>query len=348
MRNFSYQPNPSRIVFGAGSLDGIADECARLDISRALIVSSPGRRKLAERAEALLGARAANNFDGASGSLSASDFDAALAARRDADGLVVIGGGSAIGLGKSLGAKTGLRQIAVPSTYSGSELMTDWRIEGVAGIERGNEEAARPATLIYDAELTLDLPPGVSGPSGGNALAHAIESMYSPNVNPVAFEMGAAGIAALAESLPVFIAEPANLAARERALYGAWACGGFRAGSCLEHRIAQRMRTLFGLTHAESHAVVLPYVVAFNEAAAPEAMARIARALGSESAADGMFRLNDTLGVKPSMKEIGVPEDGLDAAADDIAGVEIPNPRPVSRDDVRALIDDAFHGRRPR
>ena len=224
--------------------------------------------------------------------------------------------------------------------------MADWRVEGPGRTRRGTDPAARPAVAIYDPELTLDLPPEISGPSGMNAAAHAVESMYHPATNPVALAMGEQGLAALAESLPVVVREPGNIEARTRAFQGAWLAGGFRAGSCLEHRMAQSLRRLHGLTHAQSHAVVLPFVVAFNEPSAPEAMARIARALGSETAAAGLFRLNDELGIPASLAEIGMPESALDTAAAGIADAEIANPRPAGRDEIRALLDDAYHGRR--
>ncbi len=263
-----------------------------------------------------------------------------------ADGIVSIGGGSPVGLGKALAVETGLAHISLPTTYSGSELMADWRVEGPERTRGGNDARARPAVVIYDPELTLDLPPEISGPSGMNAAAHAVESMYHPATNPVALAMGEDGLRALAESLPVVVREPAHLDARTQAFQGAWLSGGFRAGSCLEHRMAQSLRRLHGLTHAQSHAVVLPFVVAFNEPAAPKAMARIARALGSESASAGLFRLNDALGIPASLAEIGMPELALDSAADGIADAEIPNPRPVNRDDIRAVLDNAYYGRR--
>ncbi len=247
---------------------------------------------------------------------------------------------------QALAFETGWPHLALPTTYSGSELMADWRIEGGGRTRRGVDPTARPAVVIYDPELTLDLPPGISGPSGMNAAAHAVESMYHPAANPVALAMGEEGLKALAESLPVVVREPGNLEARTRAFEGAWLAGGFRAGSCLEHRMAQSLRRLHGLAHAQSHAVVLPFVVAFNEPWAPEAMARIRRALGSESAAAGLFRLNDALGIPASLAEIGIPESALDAAAAAIADTDIPNPRPVGRDDIRGVLDDAYHGRR--
>ena len=344
----SYTPNPTRIVLGAGTIGELAKEAEGQGVTRALGVCSPGRRAAADRAVEFLGAKAVGICDPGGVNIPEASFDLARSEldRTGADCVVSIGGGSPIGLGKALAAKTGLVHIALPTTYSGSELMADWRVEGATRTRRGVDPKARPAVVIYDPELTLDLPPGISGPSGMNAAAHAVESMYHPATNPVARTMGDEGLVALVQSLPVVVREPGNLAARTLAFKGAWLAGGFRAGSCLEHRMAQTLRNLHGLTHAQSHAVVLPFVVAFNEPSAPEAMAVIARALGSETAAAGLFRLNDELSIPATLAEIGVPKTGLDAAADAIFDGKIPNPRAVTRDDVRALLDDAYFGRR--
>lgn len=346
---FVYEPNPSRIVFGPDCLDDIAAEAERLSIRRALIVTTRARRSLAERAATLLGASCTGIYGDAVPNMPRASFDRAMAdlSAGAVDGVISIGGGSPIGLGKALGVKAGVPQIAVPTTYSGSELRGDWRIEGPDGVENGTDDAALPRTVIYDPVLTMSLPPEVSGPSGMNVAAHAVESIYSPRANLVSTAMGLEGLRLLARSLPEVVRRPDDLAARTEALHGAWLAGGFRAGSCLEHRIAQRLRSLFGLSHAQSHAVVLPYVVAFNEPAAPETMAAIAEALGATGAAEGVFALNDTLGIPRGLQEIGVPESGLDRAADVIAEVPVPNPRPAGREEIRRLIDDAYHGRRP-
>jgi maleylacetate reductase len=344
----TYTPNPARIILGAGAIGELAKEAGELGISRALVVCSPGRRAAAERAAEVLGSAAAGICDPGGINIPETSFIRARAeiGRIGADGIISIGGGSPIGLGKALAYETGWPHLALPTTYSGSELMADWRVEGAERTRRGADPTARPAVVIYDPELTLDLPPRISGPSGMNAAAHAVESMYHPATNPVARRMGEEGLVALAQSLPVVVREPGNLAARTLAFKGAWLAGGFRAGSCLEHRMAQTLRNLHGLTHAQSHAVVLPFVVAFNETSAPEAMACIARALGSKTAAAGLFRLNDELAIPVNLAEIGVPESALDDAADAITDSKTPNPRPVTRDDVRALLDDAFFGRR--
>lgn len=264
----------------------------------------------------MLGTAAAGIRDPGGIDIPEASFNRARAeiGRTSADGIVSIGGGSPIGLGKALAFETGWPHIALPTTYSGSELMADWRIEGGGRTRRGADPTARPAVVIYDPEFTLDLPPEVSGRSGMNAAAHALESMYHPATNPVALAMGEEGPRALAESLPQVAREPGDLDAPTRAFQGAWLAGGFRAGSCLEHRMAQSPRRLHGLTHARSHAVVLAFVGAFNAPAAPEAMARIARALGSETASAGLFRLNDERGIAARLAEIGMPESALDAA----------------------------------
>ena len=344
----TYTPNPARIILGAGAIGELAREADGLGIGNALVVSSPGRRAAAERAIEVLGDAGAGISDPGGVNIPEASYDRAMAGIENtgADGIVSIGGGSPIGLGKALAIQAGLPHISLPTTYSGSELMGDWRIEGPGRTRRGNDDAARPAVVIYDPELTLDLPAEISGPSGMNAAAHAVESIYHPATNPVAQAMGEEGLRALAHALPVVIREPADIDARTLAFRGTWLCGGFRAGSCLEHRTAQSLRRLYGLTHAQSHAVILPFVVAFNEPAAPDAMVRIARALGSETAASGLFALNDALGIPASLAAIGMDESALDAAADGIAEVEIPNPRPATRDDIRAVLDDAYHGRR--
>lgn len=347
---FVYEPGRSRIVFGAGRIDEIAGEAERLGIGRAAIVTTPGRREAAERAAAALGKGCAGISATAATNMPRTAFDAAMADLRafDADGFIAIGGGSAIGLGKALTIKSGLPHIAVPTTYSGSEMRPDWRIEDTDGVEGATgDDRVLPATIVFDAELTLDLPPSISGPSGMNAAAHAVESLYHPAANPVSTAMGAEGLRLLAQALPLVVDAPGDLAARNTAFAGTWLAGGFRAGSCLEHRIAQRLRTLCGLNHAQTHAIVLPFVAAFNEDAAPAAMELIAGALGAGRAPAGLFALNDRLGIPASLAEIGVREADLDRAADVIASVEIANPRPATRDDVRALIDDAYAGRRP-
>lgn len=328
-----------RIVFGAGRIGSMSDEAARLGVSNMLVVCSAGRRKSADRAATALGDKCAGVCDAAVTSMSEEAFDAAMAEikRTGADSILSLGGRSPLGLGKAVVQETGLPHISAPTTYSGSELRGDWRVEISGGIRNGDDPDCRPATVIYDPELTIELPPTVSGPSGMNAMAHAVESLYSPAANPVSSAVAELGIAALGASLRAIMQNLTDMAARGLAFRGAWLAGGFQAESCLEHRMAQTIRRVHRMTHAQSHAVSLPFVVAFNEPAAPAAKARIKQALGSDGAASGSFALNDALGIDLAR---------LDETANLIAERNIPNPRPLTRDDVRTVLDNAFHGRR--
>ena len=346
--DFTFDPNPARIVFGAGKIMTIGEEAARFGLSNMLVVCSAGRRKAADRAAAALGDKSAGIWDGADADMSGAAFLAAMAEikRTDADSILSLGGGSPVGLGKAVVHETGLAHLSAPTTYSGSELRGDWRVQESDGTRNGDDPDCRPIVVIYDPDLTMDLPPSVSGPSGMNAMAHAVESLYSPAANPVSSAMAERAIAALAQSLPVLVKNPGDRAARALAFQGAWLAGGFRAGSCLEHRMAQTIRRVHGMTHAVAHAVSLPFVVAFNTPSAPDAMARISRALGTDGAAAGLFALNDTLGIAKSLAALGMDEARLDETAGLIAARDISNPRPLSRDDVRTVLDNAFHGRR--
>ena len=213
--------------------------------------------------------------------------------RLDADGFVVIGGGSPIGLAKAAAATTGLPYIAIVTTYSGSEMAPRWYIGIADNRVNGESVAALPATAIYDPELTLDLPSAISAASGMNAMAHAVESLYGIDTNPVVQAMAEEAVRLLGASLPRVIEKSAsNIDARTDALYAAWLAANFRAQVGLEHAIAQRVRQWFNLDHARTHAVATPYAVGFNAAAAPDAVARIARALGAKNAARGLYDLN--------------------------------------------------------
>jgi maleylacetate reductase len=267
---------------------------------------------------------------------------------RNADGFIVIGGGSPIGLAKAAAATTGLPYIAIVTTYSGSEMAARWYIGAAEDRVDGETVAALPATAIYDPELTLDLPPAISAASGMNAMAHAVESLYGIDTNPVVQSMAEEAVRLLGVSLPHVVKNSRDLAARTDVLYAAWLAGNFRAKVGLEHAIAQRMRQWFNLDHARSHAIATPYAIAFNAAAAPEEMARICRALGVDDAARGLYDLNVTLGLPTGFKDLGLKESDLDKAVQIVSAVKVAHPRPVSLADLRDVIGQAFAGAPPR
>jgi len=351
MRDFVYDQLACRVVFGAGTFDKLATEVDRLGLSKLLVLSTPGQVKLAEEVARRLGARAAGLYPHARMHVPIETAQAARAeARRlGADGAVAIGGGSTIGLGKAIALESGLPIVAIPTTYAGSEMTPIYGLTEGGAKKTGRDAKVLPRTVIYDPLLTLGLPAKISGPSGMNAIAHCVEALYAENANPATSLMAEEGIRALAHSLPRIAADLGDLDARGDALYGAWLAGISlgAVGMALHHKLCHTLGGSFNLPHAETHTIVLPHAAAYNSEAAPEAMQRIARALGGKEAAAGLYDLAAALGAPLALKEIGLQEQDLDHAAEIATRNPYYNPRPISRDGIRRLLEDAFHGRRP-
>ncbi|WP_321950874.1 maleylacetate reductase [Burkholderia cenocepacia] len=349
--DFLYQARAARVIFGAGSLAHLEREVPALGAQRAIVLCTPEQRDLAERIVERLGARAAGLYDRATMHVPieiARDAQA-FARSRDADCAVAIGGGSTIGLGKAIALESGLPILAIPTTYAGSEMTPIYGLtEG--GMKRtGNDARVLPKTVIYDPALTVTLPVELSVTSGLNAIAHAAEGLYANNANPVMSLVAEEGIRALARGLPGVRRDPADLDARGQALYGAWLCGMVlgNVGMALHHKLCHTLGGSFDLPHAPTHTVVLPHALAYNAAHAPDAMQRIARAIGTDDAARGLYALARDNGAPISLKAIGMREADLDRAADLAAANPYWNPRPIERDGLRALLQDAFDGSLP-
>ena len=351
MHPFTYTQPAMRVVFGAGSLAQLAAEVDLLGAKRVLVISTPGQEAKAAAIAQLLGARAAGIHAQAVMHipLEVGRAAAAEAARLGADALAVYGGGSALGLAKSVALQTGLPILAIPTTYSGSEMTPIYGHTEGGQKRTGRDARVLPKTVIYDPELTLALPALISAASGMNAIAHAVEALYAKEANPVTSMMAEEGIRALAAGLPRVVRNLADLDARAECLYGAWLCGAVLsvASIALHHKICHTLGGSFHLPHAETNAVVLPHAVAYNYAGAPEAMLRVERALGAAHAAQGLFDLARSLGAPAGLKELGMKEADLDRAAEFAVQSPYPNPRPIEQAGLRKLLDDAFRGRRP-
>ncbi|WP_175854102.1 maleylacetate reductase [Burkholderia cepacia] len=349
--NFIYQARPARVIFGAGSLDHLEREVLELGAQRALVLCTPEQRDLAQHIVERLGARAAGLYDRATMHVPIEIARDAQAFARScgADCAIAIGGGSTIGLGKAIALESSLPILAIPTTYAGSEMTPIYGLtEG--GIKRtGSDARVLPKTVIYDPALTVTLPVELSVTSGLNAIAHAAEGLYANNANPVMSLVAEEGIRALARGLPGVRRNTADLGARGDALYGAWLCGMVlgNVGMALHHKLCHTLGGSFNLPHAPTHAVVLPHALAYNAAHAPDAMQRIARAIGTNDAARGLYALALDNGAPVSLKAIGMQEADLDRAADLAAANPYWNPRPIERDGLRALLQDAFDGNLP-
>jgi maleylacetate reductase len=212
----------------------------------------------------------------------------------------------------------------------------------------GDGPDALPATAIYDPELTLDLPARVSAASGMNAMAHAVESLYGVDTNPIVQTMAEEAIRLLGSSLPRMVDNPRDLAARTDLQYGAWLAANFRAEVGLEHAIAQRVRQWFNLEHAQTHAIATPYAIGFNASAAPAAMERIRRALGASDAARGLYDLNVMIGLPTGLKDLGLQEKDIGKAVEVVMAAKISHPRTVSKEQMTDVINQAYAGTPPK
>lgn len=341
-----------RVTFGPGSLDRLPDEVKRVGGTKALVISMPAEAHFAEQAHQRLGPLSAGTYAGVVAQHVPVEMlrqAAEHAKSTGADCYVVIGGGSTVGVGKGLALETGLPIVAVPTTYAGSEMTPIYGVTEGGVKKTGKDRKVMPKSVIYDVNLTLTLPPKISGPSGMNAMAHCVEALYAEDANPIVSLLAEEGIRALARALPAVIANPSDVDARSDAQYGAWLGGTVlgAVGMSIHHKLCHTLGGTFNLPHAETHTIVLPHATAYNREAAPEAMRRIARALDAKDAADGIYDLIGKIGAPRALKDIGMPADGLDKAADLALQNRYYNPKPLEHGAIRALLQRAWEGARP-
>jgi alcohol dehydrogenase class IV len=355
IRPFAYRMLPGRIVFAAGSVASLPREVADLGAERTVVIAGRSAEPVSRSVAEGLGSKAVGRIGEVRQHVPAelASSATATAVDLDADLLLAIGGGSSIGLAKAVALETGIPVLAVPTTYSGSEMTPVYGITD--RVKRtGSDDRVLPRIVVYDPALTLDLSARVTAASGFNALAHCVEALYAPGANPVTSLLAEEGLRTLADALPSCVTAPRALGGRSAALYGAHLAGTALAvaGIGLEHRLSHILGGDHGLVHADVHAVLLPHVAAFNTPAAPDAMAVVARALGAgddpAAAGPALHRLAVRIGAPTSLAELGMPAGGLDAAAERAAHEALAgNPRTATEADLRRLLQDAFEGRPP-
>ncbi|MEU8789505.1 maleylacetate reductase [Streptomyces sp. NPDC048643] len=351
--DFSYETRPARVVFRPGAaVTATPGEAARLGLHRVLVVCGSRGEDVARSVADALGDSCAAVHAGARMHVPVEVADRAVEAAREAgaDGCVAVGGGSAIGLGKAVALRTGLPLIAVPTTYSGSEMTSVWGLTEHGAKRTGRDPSVQPRSVVYDPELTLALPVPLSVTSGVNALAHAVEALYAPDASPLVSLMAEEGVRAMTGALRRVAEDPGDLEARGRALYGAWLCGACLGATTmgLHHKLCHVLGGTFGLPHAETHTVVLPYAVAYNAAAAPRAIAALSRALDTDDVPHTLRQFAGDLGAPRTLAELGLKEADLSRAAAEVAAESYPNPREVTAHGVLGLLTAAYEGWEPR
>ncbi|WP_436535282.1 maleylacetate reductase [Actinoplanes sp. HUAS TT8] len=325
--NFTHETLPQRVVFATGqAFERLPDEVARLG-ERPLVIST--------RAEEVLpGAARFREV--------AMHVPVEVAARaRDAaekhDVLVSVGGGSATGLAKAVALTTGLPIVAVPTTFAGSEATNVWGLTENGQKTTGSDPRVLPRTIVYDAALTRSLPDDLTVASGLNALAHCVDSMWAPRADPINQALALEGIRALRAGLPRH-----DLEGREQTLFGAYLAGvAFAsAGSGLHHKICHVLGGMFNLPHAQTHAVVLPYVTALNISGVPPHIAEVLA---------GLSDLRDEVGAPRALRDYGFRETDIPAAVTAILPVVPPgNPVPVTAETLTELLHHAWAGEEPK
>lgn len=354
MLDFNYKALPIDVFFGVGKSKKTKDILNQRGYSSVLIITTPNRKneglKLAER----LGDICKGVYPYAVMHVPIDVADEAVnyVKKNNIDCCLALGGGSTIGLAKAIALKTALPILAIPTTYSGSEMtsiygMTDKNLKST-----GKDIKVLPKVVIYDPQLSLTLPPKVSYCSGINAMSHAMEALYAKEKNPITSSMAVESIKYLKSSLPQIIKDPLDISARQDALLGAWLAGSClgSVGMALHHKICHTLGGTFSLPHAQSHTIMLAYSIHYNRNADLEAIDKIALALDVNSREEiglTIYRLNKASGVELALKALGLPKEGPSMVAKIICDSPYYNPRGYDFDELEYLLNKAYQGLPP-
>jgi alcohol dehydrogenase class IV len=351
MTMFTYDALPGRVVFGEGAArTALLDEVDRLGAQAILLIATSSEHDLAAQLCAEFADRLSVTFSDVRPHVPVEVAERAREAAAGSDLVLSVGGGSTTGTAKAVALATGLPIIAVPTTYAGSEVTPVWGMTDQGRKTTGTDRRVLPRTVVYDPELTLSLPAELSAASGLNAMAHCVEAFWAPGRNPVSSAVAEDGIRHLSRGLETVTATPDDLTARTELLLGAYLAGSAFAvaGSGLHHKICHVLGGAFDLPHARTHAIVLPYVLAYNAPNAAVATDRIGAALRRPDPITALRDVSEKLGVSTSLRDLGVGEADLDAVVDDILAIAPgDNPTLVTAAGVRAILHAAWAGSDP-
>jgi len=340
-----------RVLFGVGVRNTVADEVRRLGCSRALILSTPPQSSSALDLAAALNDMSAGVFSRAAMHTPVEVTEDALRHVQEinADCLIAIGGGSTTGLGKAIAHRTGLPQIVIPTTYAGSEA-TPILGQTEDGVKTTlTDRKVLPEVILYDPELVATLPVGMTVTSALNAMAHAAEALYARDKSEDSNQLAIDGLTSFVKSLPKVLQDPEDLAAREETQRGAWACGAVlgRVGMALHHKLCHTLGGSFDLPHAETHAIILPHAIHYNAQAVLGLLAPVTDLLGGSSPGMALWQFAKSMGAPLALRDLGLQVQDLDRVAEIATRNPYWNPREVTADGIRALLEKAWTGEAP-
>ncbi|GGG16289.1 maleylacetate reductase [Rhodococcoides trifolii] len=348
MLEFDHDTLAQRVLFGAGkAASNLAAEVERLGADSVMVIAGPAESNLADAVTREITPRLRYSDVAPHVPVEIAEKARAAALEHDIDLVVSIGGGSTTGLAKAIALTTGIPIVAVPTTYAGSEATNVWGMTEASRKTTGVDARVLPTTVIYDVLSLLTLPVELSVASGLNALAHSVDSMWAPRADPINSTLAVEAITALSGGLREIKSDSASQAGHEQTLYGAYlsAVAFASAGSGLHHKICHVLGGAYNLPHAQTHAVVLQYVLEYNGPFAPDAEQRIATAFAADTAVGGLSALRADLDAPRALRDYGLKESDLPEAASLIlAAVPASNPRPVTIGSLTSLLHDAWAG----
>jgi maleylacetate reductase len=344
---------PGRIIFGDGAVRRLAGELDQRDLRRAMLIVASHDAQLAERGSNVLGERVQLHWDEVRQhvplELAQRATDAATAAGIDV--LVAIGGGSTTGLGKAISVATGLPLAVVPTTYAGSEMTPIYGLTSDNDKKTARDMRALPSIVVYDPQLLVTLPAAVVGPSGLNALAHCAEALWAANADPITDALALDGAGRIHQYL-VAAYSTEDPAARGHVLIAACLAGIAlgTVGTSLHHALCHLLGGMFDTPHAETHAIVLPYVISYLRPAVPAAAQRLARAMDTDEHAlpASIWSLGQSVGTPGGLRSIGIREDQIPAITRTALARQLPSPRPLEYAALNETLHAAWAGQPPR